>query len=259
MEELWERWPRTITGLAVGAVVVLVVGALDVAVFEQNWFLSQEHWLRGVLTELNGAVFDVLLFGVGLVWFDEWQSKREDVRRWHEELEDFRGWMDSDESARRTAGLVRRISQARAQVYAGYANLNGANLTARADEAGRVVGLNLHRSVLNSADLREADLRKANLAEAQLHGARLQGAELAWAELSGANLGSADLSRSDLTEANLIGANLKRAVLDGAELDGANLEGATRHKSDPPINGWRLSNIDDGGIGRLEPEDQPDE
>lgn len=107
-------------------------------------------------------------------------------------------------------------------------------------------GLNLHRAVLEGADLtglcgegvefRNAVLSLAKLDGGRLDRARLMGARLERASLRGASLIGAmmngvqahgvDLEGADLTGVNLHGAQLQGANVVGADLTGAVMDGA---------------------------------
>jgi uncharacterized protein YjbI with pentapeptide repeats len=117
------------------------------------------------------------------------------------------------------------------------ANLSSAELT----------GVNLIRANLRGANLiraylRGADLSLANLIGANLTGADLTGANLSDAHLSDANLRGAKPIRANLTTADLSGADLTLASLTGANLTGADLTGA--NLSDADLIGANLSGAD---------------
>jgi len=100
-----------------------------------------------------------------------------------------------------------------------------------------VLGLNLERRDLRSAEFSKSLLPKANLHYAQLHGVGLLGAKLpravlSQAELPGARLVGAHLQNADLQGAQLQGATLSNAQLQGAILNVAVLSGAQLSDAD---------------------------
>lgn len=220
-ERFLERWfpPRTRIGLGIALMILVAVLLFDAAKFGWNFvalFSDVNHW-DGVLTELHGAVFDVVIFGVVVLWLDEQRGRREvverkereteeQVRRWNEELEDFSGWFDDEQSARRTAGLVRRIVRAGGQVFAPGANLEGANL---------------------------------------------QGANLIGANLQSANLRGALLTNCDLQNADLRGAKLPTP--NWSNWYNVNLNGVRRYERDGEVPGWKLTNVSGTGDEPFEP------
>lgn len=215
------------------------------------WIDEPVNFLREVMAESYGTLFDLLIIG----WFLMWLKKRAErymyTSRYREEIEDFLGWR-SPEAAHRIAGNIRRLNRTgvREQIrlteaYLSNANLAGASL-ARSDLWGasldssilggadlrgtNLAGANLENAILEHADLSKADLRGANLKDADLERANLTGADLRGAILIGADLQYATLRNSILERCNLVGANLRGAEVEGANLrrallEGANLEG----------------------------------
>jgi uncharacterized protein YjbI with pentapeptide repeats len=107
------------------------------------------------------------------------------------------------------------------------ANLSGQWLVGENLRKTNLGSANLHDAILKFADLTRANLINANLSGANLLGANLSGADLGDANLSSAYLAVVNLSGASLGDANLSGANLHNANLSGANLSGANLRDAS--------------------------------
>jgi BTB/POZ domain-containing protein KCTD9 len=216
------------------------------------WLEDPRDFLKEIMAEAYGTLFDLLIIG----WFLMWLSKRAERfmlhRRYREEIEDFLGWQ-SHEATHRIGGNIRRLN--RGGVREGFrlteAYLSGANLTGALLKssdmwgcnlsgallgganlhASNIGGANLENAILEHADLHEADLRGANLKDADLERANLEGADLRGVNLIGADLQYASLRDANLERCTLIGTNLRGVDLSGANLsrcllEGANLEGA---------------------------------
>lgn len=146
--------------------------------------LSLEYWrtepefLLNVVAEAHGVLFDLLLFGCLLLWFDQKAEKRRRIERYKNAIEDFLGW-ESEEAMYRIVGNIRRL-----------------NREGQSPES------------LKDAYLAGANLKGADLSEASLNGAILTGADLQHADLSGTYLGTADLTGANLRKADLSGAHL---------------------------------------------------
>lgn len=153
---------RVRTNIAIGTFLTVFVASMTLTVWGKRFWLD-DNWAQGVTVEAAGFLLDVLLFGIVMLQLDERRDQGAQLMRWQEELEDFRGWFNNEESARRTAGLVRRIARAGVPVSAWKANLRQAELA----------GLDL-----SGADLWGADLRDASLQGVDLNGADLRGADL---------------------------------------------------------------------------------
>ena len=151
-------------------------------------------FIRDVLVEAHGMLFDILIIGTFIFALHELVEKRHErkskIKRWQEEIDDYRGW-DEKEAMIKIVGNIKRL------------NRNG------------ITKINLLSCYLRGADLNGADFRGADLSAAVL-----SWADLDEADLNGADLNGADLSEADLSEANLNGADLSVVDFNGADLRG---------------------------------------
>ena len=170
-----------------------LVGAAIVGVIWLDWgYLqrsSSKELFDGVVVELNGGLVDIVLFGLVVVWFDSRREERQKQREkeaqrqaqideWKNQLSDFQDWK-SEESAHRTAGIVRRLARAGEKVSAPFAYLESANLWDANLAGANLEGANLAGAILfgpisQALTFYEANL-DANLFEANLAGAGLFG------------------------------------------------------------------------------------
>lgn len=187
-------------------------------------------FLKNVLVEAHGMLFDILIIGTlifALHKLGEKQfEKRLKIQRWLEEIDDFRGW-DEKEATFRIVGNIRRLNKLKitridiSSCYFEKADFIGADLT-----GANLIGANLSRANIWGVNLSGANLLTANLVGADLaSGTNLSGANLTGANLRDAKLSGTDLGRADLHEADLTGAELWCADFTGANLLGAILLG----------------------------------
>lgn len=186
--------------------VFLCLAAL-VGTVSLDYWRTEPDFLLNVAAEAHGVLFDLLLFGCLLLWFEQKAEKRRRIERYQNAIEDFLGW-ESAEAMHRIVGNIRRLN--------------------REGESPQS---------LKDAYLAGADLKGADLSEASLDGAVLTDADLRHADLSGAYLGTADLTGADLRKADLSGAHLgvfagmvgsdddQHTILTNASLRAADLRG----------------------------------
>lgn len=139
--------------------------------------------LDGLLTEANGMVFDLLVFGVLLSIYERLREKRDKIERLHEEIDDYRLW-DEEEATYRIVGAIRRLNK-----------------------------LGVSKIDLNNCFLKWGYFSKMNLCEADLYGANLIHAVFFRTNLYNARLQFAQLQRTSFLEADLRGASLQGAVV----------------------------------------------
>lgn len=154
--------------------------------YGQREFLGFEA--NSLLYEAFGMVFDLIVFGALLTWYESIREKKEKIERLHEELNDYRDWKEP-EAVYRTVGILKRLIILKKIKETNFQNcfLEGANL--------------------KGLDLMEIDFAGANLKKAHLDRANFEGAFLVGVNLEGAFLQGSNLENAALDYANLVGAN----------------------------------------------------
>jgi len=200
--------------------------------------------LDGLLTEANGMVFDLLVFGVLLSIYERLREKKDKIERLHEEIDDYRGW-DEKEAMYRIVGAVRRLNKlGETKITLGSCFLKKANL-----EKVNLSEANLSETNLSWANLEKANLQGANLSRADISNANLMVANLTKTKFSGANLSGAVLIEANLTETNLSGANLCAAVLINTKLSGARFTDSSLTLSTAVLGSSSLGNLSGAFVG----------
>lgn len=168
-----------------------------------------ENFLKNILIEAHGMLFDILVIGVfvfALHRLGEKRLKRRlDIERYEDEIDDLRFWK-SEEATFRIVGNIRRLNR-----YG-------------------VTDINLHACYMRSASLLDAQLQEAqltnvNLQSALLYNAQFQGAIFLEANLREANLGSANFQKANIYEVNFSKAILGYAKFKDASIVNSNLKG----------------------------------
>lgn len=202
------------------------------------WLDDPRDFLKEIMAESYGTLFDLLIIGWFLMWLNKRAERYMINTRYREEIEDFLGWK-SQEATHRIAGNIRRLNRSgiRDRIRLTEAYLSGANLSGAKLRRSDMWGTSLNSALLGASDLREANLAGSNLENTILEQADLTGADLRGALMKDADLERASMDSADLRGVNLIGADLQyaslrharleRSTLIGANLRGANLEGAS--------------------------------
>jgi len=173
------------------------------------------EFIKGILIEAHGLLFDVVLFGIIITIVLKRNRRYYRINYYKEEIDDFRGW-ESTMASYRLTGLLRRLAKLNAE----YINADNCYL---------------ENAQLNNIKL-QGSFKQINFNNANLYGANLKG-DFYEANFSFSNLERANLSKSNLINVNLSNANLTEANLNGtwlisANLENANLEGASIVEAD---------------------------
>lgn len=184
--------------------ILLSVGLYFVSkpFIENDW----QNWEMNILTSAYGLLFDIVLFGVILSFYDDYIRKQQDIKRYLEEIDDYRYWV-SEEAVIRTMGSIRRLN---------YVDIYDLNLK----------DCYLKKAMLKEVNLSKANLENANLEEANLSYSIILNANVKCTNLKYANLKHTNLDHTDLNKAELHYANLDNATANRANLRRANLSNA---------------------------------
>ena len=176
-------------GVAAFVLVFIIITLLDFFVFENVPIIWQ-----GAITEAHGLLFDILLFGILILWIDEKRTLRSNTRDYLNALDRLRTWRQPEASHKHSEHIIKLLGM-------------GVKPT-------KLQHMFLVRAQLNNLGLINVKFRKS-----EMSGANLQDTKLNGSDLSGAVLSCAHLGRADLRGANLEGADLSWTILDDAKLD----------------------------------------
>ncbi len=208
--------------------VLLVVGSIVVIVSMPAYFSDTHDFYINFMAELNGMIFELLVFSILIVWLNQLGTKRQSIRSYKDEIDDFRMW-ESEESAFRTVGNIKRLNRYRiydidlVNCYLAKTNLSYVTLKEANMNNANASNSNLIECNLQMARLNRTNFENSNLNQADLEGAYASGTNFKDAYMIKANLKDAFLIKADFKNAFLMEANLNNANLTGANLDNANL------------------------------------
>lgn len=145
--------------------IISVILSMTVLYFKNAEYGIQ--W-KDIFVEANGMVFDLILLGVLLTFFEAWREKIDKIERLKEEIIAYRNWNEK-QATYKIVYAIKELNRLKAK-----------------------------QIDLCSSFLKEANLVEANLSNSWLHDAILIGADLKLANLVGARLVRTNLSDADL-------------------------------------------------------------
>jgi BTB/POZ domain-containing protein KCTD9 len=212
---------------------VLIFAGIFVVSLSLPVYISEPHdFYINFVAELNGMVFELLVFSIIIVWLNQLGTKSQQVRSYKDEIDDFRMW-ESEESAYRTVGNIKRLNRHKiynidlVNCYLSKTNLSYVTL-----KEANLNNVNASNSNLIEINLQSARLNRTNFENSNLNQADLQGAYASGTNFKDAYMIKANLIRAFLIKADFKNAFLMEANLNGANLTGANLDNANLYKAD---------------------------
>ncbi|MDY0360285.1 MAG: pentapeptide repeat-containing protein [Desulforegulaceae bacterium] len=174
--------PVLITAVVFVLILFLVTG------FTLFYDFYNVLFLRDLMVEAHGVVFDIFMLGVVIFWLQQKGKNKVEKRRYQDEIDDFRGW-NSEEASRRIRGNLRRLNSF------GVSSID-----------------------ISNCFLRNMDLRKTNLS-----GCYAWGADISWADLRFSKLSKGNFEDANLSFSNLSGSDIKEAYFWKADLSNSNI------------------------------------
>lgn len=226
----------------VAFIVFLVAASVVVPLSMIFWLTEPEAFLKNVVAESHGTLFDLFIIGWFLMWLGRRAERAMTTRRYREEIDDFLGWK-SPEASHRIAMNLRKLNRSGARkgirlteghlrgvilkevslseseawgVDFSDAMLEGSNLS-----GSNIGGGTFDRALLQRASFFGADCRGASFSDAEMKYANVTAADMRGADLSGVDLQFAEGHRVDFRQATLAQSSLRQADLRSSRFDGA--------------------------------------
>lgn len=177
------------------AILVFVV-LLPIVYFLNRIFLIQ---FKDVLGNINGSLFDLILFGVIFVAFNKNREKKRKIIEYSELIEDFRDWK-SDEAKYRILGAVKRLQELGVKNI----DLNRCYL-----KAVMLNNMRFENADLNCIDLSNANISNCKFIKCNFSGAQLPLANLTDCDLIDCNIDSCNFFQTNIFRTNFGGSNLR--------------------------------------------------
>lgn len=232
-QSLWSRFKKffdnfnenpTYTTLLVLCLATIIVVSLSISYYINDF----NNFYEQILTEAHGMLFDIAIIGLLIFWLNNRGETKQRIRTYLDEIEDFRLW-DSEESAFRTAGNIKRLN--RHKIYdinlhdshLAKTNMNGVKLTKANLNNANVNNSILSNSILDEARCNQTNFENCNLNQVSMVNIYANGANFRDSSLVQAKMDKAFFIRADFTNAILMNVNLQESELTEAVFDDANL------------------------------------
>lgn len=90
--------------------IVFILVFFIIIYFENFSKFPENSYFNNLMVEAGGFLFDILLFGLILGWYEIKKTKSDKIERYIEEIEDYRGWKEK-EAGYRIFGSIKRLNK----------------------------------------------------------------------------------------------------------------------------------------------------
>ena len=195
-------------------ILFIALWLIGVRQFDFYWDELSPFW-QGVLTEAHGTLFDILLFGIVLTFYEKYNEKRKDIKRLEEEIDDYRDWKEP-EATYRIIGCIKRLNRHKVTAI----KLHGCFLK-NADLTNKI---NLTSSDIWESDLENAHLYGTNLTNCCFNGSNLKNVKFNYANLRNATFYLSSLRKASFKESWLHSTSFERADLREVNFEYASID-----------------------------------
>jgi len=221
----------------------ILVGLIVISI---DFFIPDTERLKGVVVELHGMIFDLVLFGILLSMYEKFRTKRELIRQLHEEVDYYRDWKE-EESKHRLRVLIKKLNlQKITKINISNCHLDNVELKEVNFKGSEFEYASFHSSQLDKCVFTETKVKLSIFADALLYNSKFDNATLSECVFS-----STFLNNVDFRNSNLEYANFSRAIIGKANFDGANMENINLDEALVSDRNW-FETLKDVGVNGIE-------
>ncbi|HHG3359485.1 hypothetical protein BBM65_01520 [Vibrio parahaemolyticus] len=196
---------------------------------------NKDFW-ENFLVEAHGAIFDLAVVGIALLWFEERRKKKDKIGELTTNLDDLKHYYGEDASYR-TFGQMKRLMALNVTKFeipeAKLSNLTiqglnfkSCNFHAVNFTKSRLENTTIENSQLDASIFVDSTFKHMTLTDVSLRRAKFAHAKLKGVDLRNSVVTGADFRNADLSSANFSGVDCKGVNFKGANLRSANFKGA---------------------------------
>ncbi|MFJ4442511.1 pentapeptide repeat-containing protein [Pseudomonas sp. NPDC089422] len=200
-----------------------------------TWGLYSKDFFENVLVEAHGTLIDLIVVGLVLYWFEQRNTKKEEITKNLELLKDLR-FYQSEGAPYKTFGTIRRLLSLNETSL----NLSESNLSKLTITSFNFTKCRLHATllidttlknvefsnclcdgiILAGATLQNTTFAQCSLRRAKFNNAKLNGIDFTTCEIQDANFTNSTLRSSNFKNIDCLGVNFSNADLRSANLIG---------------------------------------
>jgi uncharacterized protein YjbI with pentapeptide repeats len=226
--------------LCVSTVVILITGTWPflsgVVLPDTTWGLYSKEFFEHLLAEAHGALFDLLVVGILVLWLERRHAQGKQVKELERTIADLRYYRGSDASYR-TYGIIRKLvdlgrhaidlpegdmHELRVEAL----QLNGSNVRAVNFSNSRLIRCEFVNCECDAVIFAGAELRETRFTDVRLRRSKFQGAQLKGFDFSSCVIENADFTNADLSSAIFRGVDCRGVSFKNANLRSANFKEA---------------------------------
>lgn len=202
-------------------------GAVSSSVFaNSSWGLYDRNFFENLLVEMHGSIFDLLVVGVILYWFEKRRDNQEKLSRAKEDLDSLKYYYGKDSSFKFYSALRYLLSLGVNKADIPEANLNNLKIDALHLSSSNLIATNFNKSILSNVVFDECNMEAANFIDSELKSTSFKKVNLKRAKFINAKLKGIDFRSCDIKGAVFNKADLKSANFRGVDCSQVNFEGA---------------------------------
>lgn len=216
--------------LVVTVLVILTTGFWDFVsstIFPNSSVgLYNRDFFENLLVEMHGSIFDLVVVGVILYWFESKREEREKINRAKEDLDSLKFYYGKDSSYRFYSALRYLLSLGSNKADIPEADFNHLKIDGLRLSNSNLIATSFYKSILSDVKLELCDLEAANFVDSVVKRSEFIQVNLKRAKFINAKLNGMNFKECDVRGANFKNAELKSANFRGVDCSQVNFKGA---------------------------------
>ncbi|MGM0419086.1 MAG: pentapeptide repeat-containing protein [Thermodesulfobacteriota bacterium] len=232
IKHIFRLYEHIITNPVLITAVIFVIALFFVTGFTIYSKFYNFGFIRDLMVEAHGVVFDIFMLGVVIFWLQQKGRDKVEKKRYQDEIDDFRGW-ESEEACRRIRGNLRRLNNY-GVTSVDISNCYLKNMDLRhSDFSGCYAwGANLSWTDLRFSRLVKGNFEDADLSFSDLSGSDIREAYFWKADLSNCNIRNSNMKNCIMLETNITDSDLTESVINNSSFANSNLTNSVFWKAD---------------------------
>jgi BTB/POZ domain-containing protein KCTD9 len=213
----------------------LILALCSVLIISLSWnyiMTDPADYLRSILIEAHGMLFDVGVIGILIFWLNKRGETKLRTRKYLEEIDDIRLWK-SEEATYKILGNLKRLLREKTQrLDLNHVYLQNVNLSFLDMEHTNFNYADLSNSLLNETNLTNSKMNYVNLSNTTLNKTNFKATSLNGANFSGAKGIKTNFRDSLLIKVDFCDTFLLETDFSNCDMSGANFENASLYSVD---------------------------
>ena len=191
-----------------------------------TWGSYNKDFFENLLVEIHGGIFDLLIVGVILYWFDKRRTKKETKNKAEKTLDYLRFYNGPDASFLFYGTLRELLSLGVNSVTISNGNLSNLKIKDLNLVYSKLIAVNFSNSTLTNSKFSDCDLEASQFVDTKFKNVDLVNVNIQRAKFINSKLNAMNFTKSNIIGTDFKNSELKSAIFKGVDCSNVSFKGA---------------------------------